>query len=340
MRIVSLNDHPEWKDVYCNLGSRLLSAEEKAFALRPEYIAKILDLNFSVPSEAFFFEDPTGEFFGRILLQGSVLDPELGHWGLFCLSGQEKHQQMLIQLWPQIEKWFQDYGIKKIVGPYLYTTFFPYRVRTDDLPQRYAWEPNQPKRDVDILLKLGFEVHQTYFTNFIDGYGIFETKGTKEYEEAVKQGFKFRQMTKETIEQDVRIIYDLSMQGFTDNYLFAPIPFELFKSIYVPSFQSVDLSTSCIQEDSNGKPIGFNFTFVLDDQIVIKSVCVLPEYRGKGLLNAGIRYTMLKAMSLYPQVKKVATALIHEDNGPSRHVANQTQDKKRHEYVLMSKDIK
>lgn len=340
MRIISLNDHPEWKDVFCNLSTRLLSDEDKPYALKPEYASKILDLKFSVPSEAFFFEDPTGEFFGRILLQGSVLDPELGHWGLFCLSNQPKHQEMFVKLWPEIEKWFHDYGIKKIVGPYLYTTFFPYRVRTDDLPERYGWEPNQPRVDVDVLLKLGFDVHQSYFTNFIDGYGSFATKGTREYEEATKLGFKMREMSKETIEEDVKIIYDLSMQGFTDNYLFAPIPFELFKSIYVPSFQSVDLRLSCIQEDPQGKPIGFNFTFIMDDQIVIKSVCVIPEYRGKGLLNAGIRHSMLKAMSLFPQVKKVATALIHEDNGPSRHVANETKDRKRHEYVLMSKDIK
>lgn len=339
MRLISLNDHLEWKEVFCNLSTRVLSDEDKKFALKPEYASKIMDLKFPVPSEGFFFEDPTGEFFGRILLQGSVLDPELGHWGLFCLSSQPKHQDMFIQLWPQVERWFHDYGIKKIVGPYLYTTFFPYRLRTDQLSEKYAWEPNQPRVDVEVFQKLGFNIHQTYFTNFIDGYGIFETKGTKEYEEAVKLGFRFREMTKDTIENDVKIIYDLSMKGFTDNYLFAPIPFELFQSIYVPSFQSVDLRTSCIQEDPQGNPIGFNFTFVMDDQIVIKSVCVLPEYRGKGLLNAGIRYTMLRAMSLYPQVKKVATALIHEDNGPSRHVANLTVDRQRHEYVLMSKDV-
>ena len=187
--------------------------------------------------------------------------------------------------------------------------------------------------------QLNFRVHQTYFTNFIDGYGSFATKGTRELAESLKLGFKMREITQETIEADVKIIYDLSMQGFTDNYLFAPIPYELFKSIYVPSFQSVDLRLSCIQEDPQGKAVGFNFTFIMDGQIVIKSVCVVPEFRGKGLLNAGIRHSMVKAMELFPEVQKVAAALIHEDNGPSKHVANETQDRKRHEYVLMSKDL-
>lgn len=339
MKLISLNDHPEWKDVFCKLTERLLTPAELPYALKPEYAHKILDLDFQVPSEAFFFEDPTGEFFGRILLQGSVLNSQMGHWGLFCLSPLQKHQEMFLKLWPEIEGWFKTHGINKIVGPYLYTTFFPYRLRTDELPERYGWEPNQPRLDLELLQKLNFKNDQTYFTNFIDGHGSFATKGIRELEESLKLGYKMREITKSTIESDVKIIYDLSMQGFTDNYLFAPIPFDLFKSIYIPGFQAVDLRLSCIQEDPQGKAVGFNFTFIMDDQIVIKSVCVSPEYRGKGLLNAGIRHSMVKAMELFPAVQKIATALIHEDNGPSKHVANQTQDRKRHEYVLMSKDI-
>lgn len=339
MKLISLNDYPQWKSVFCNLSNRVLSEADKAYALKPEYVDKILDLKFPVPSEAFFFEDPTGEFFGRIFLQGSVLDPELGHWGLFCLSDKPKHKEGFLKLWPEIEGWFKQYGIKKVIGPYLYSTFFPYRLRTDDLPEKFSWEPNQPQVDLEVFKALKFEIHQTYFTNVIEGYGVFETKGSREYEEAVKNGFKMREMRKEAIEDDVKIIYDLSMVGFTDNYLFAPIPYELFKSIYVPSFQNLDLRFSCIQEDPHGKPIGFNFSFIMDGQIVIKSVCVLPEYRGNGLLNAGIRWSMLQAMKHFPEVQNVATALIHEDNGPSKHVANLTQDRKRHEYVLLSKEI-
>lgn len=339
MKLISLNDHPDWKNVFCELTNRVLSPQDKPYALKPEYVSQILDLDFGVQSEAFFLEDLTGEFFGRILLQGSVIDKKLGHFGLFCLSQQPKHLEGFKTLWPQIEEWFRSRGMNRIVGPYLYSTFFPYRFRTDAHNERFSWEPNQPAHDPKVFQEVGFTHHQTYFTNVIDGYGIFASKGTRELEEAQKLGFTMRELDRTKIDEEVRIIYDLSMKGFTDNYLFAPIPFELFKSIYVPSFQALDIRTSCLQFDPQGKPIGFNFTFVLDGQIVIKSVCVLPEYRGKGLLNAGIRYTMLKCMEHYPHVQKVATALIHEDNGPSKHVANQTADRSRHEYVLLSKDL-
>lgn len=339
MKLISLDDHPEWKTVFADLPNRLLSAADKPYALKSEYVTKILDLKFPVPSEAFFFEDPTGEFFGRILLQGSTIDKTMGHFGLFCLSDQPKHQEMFLKLWPEIEAWFKYYGITKIVGPYLYTTFFPYRFRSDTNPERFAWEPNQPRSDLEIFKRANFTVHESYFTSIIENFGSFATKGTREYEECLKLGFKMRPITKDTIEADVKILYDISMSSYTGNYLFAPIPFELFKSIYVPSFQSVDLRCSCIQEDPQGKPIGYNFTFVMDNMIVIKTVGVIPEYRGKGVFNAGIRHGILKARELYPEVTTVVPALIHEENKAIKHVTTQTVDPKRHEYILMSKDI-
>lgn len=339
MKLVSLDKHPEWRSVFADLPNRILTERDTPYALKSDYVTKILDLKFPVPSEAFFFEDPTGEFFGRILLQGSSLDKTMGHFGMFCLSQEPKHQDMFLKLWPEIESWFKDYGITKIVGPYLFTTFFPYRFRSDKNPERFAWEPNQPGSDLEIFQKLGFGTHETYFSSVVENFGNFATKGTKELDEYLKLGFKMRPITKETIDQDVKIIYELSMNSFTDNYLFAPIPFELFKSVYVPSFQTIDLRLSCIQETPDGKAIGYNFTFVMDNQIVIKSVSTAPEYRGKGLLNAGIRYSIIKARELYPNATSVCAALMHEQNAASTHTASQNTNVTRHEYVLLSKDI-
>ena len=339
MKLVSLDDHPEWKSVFAELPNRILADSEKPYVLNSGYAQKILDLKFPVPSEGFFLEDSTGEFFGRILLQGSVLDKSLGHFGLFNLSPLPKHQEMFRSLMPEIEAWFKYYGITKIVGPYLFTTFFPYRFRSDSHPERYAWEPNQPAIDLEIMKSVGFKVCETYFTSIFEDLGSFKNKGEKELEEVTKRGYKLRAISKETIEEDVKIIYELSMKGFTENHLFAPIPFELFKSIYVPNFQSIDLRLCCIHEDPHGKPVGYNFTFVMDDQIIFKSSTMLPEVRGMGLFNAGVRYGMLKGMELYPHVKKVTLALIHDQNAATTHVADKVDKHIRHEYVLLSKDI-
>jgi ribosomal protein S18 acetylase RimI-like enzyme len=339
MKLLSLKEHPELKEDFCKLPQTLMSAEEFRLTTRPEYVSKLLELKFPVQAEAFLLQSKQGQLFGRILLQTSMLDPALGHWGLFCISESTEHQQDLEASWGMIEEWFSKAGVKKIIGPYLYTSWFPYRFRIDEAPDAFLWEPNQPRRDYEIFKRLNFQIEQTYFTNFIENFGVFASKGEREYQQAQEQGWLFKSLADMDMEQAIKDIYDLSMAGFTDNYLFSPIPYELFRSIYVPSFQGLDLRMSCLQYAPDGTLAGFNFTFVLNDQIVIKSVCVLPAYRGKGILNAGIRYSMVAAKRFYPQVTKIATALVHEQNAASKHVADQTTERTRHEYVLMSKEI-
>jgi hypothetical protein len=304
--------------------------------LRPEQILQILTLKFPVEAEAFLIQCE-GRICGRILLQTSSLSQTLGHFSLFYLESSA--EPFLEDIWSKCEEWLKMRRVSEVTGPYLFSTYFPYRYRSDLDSKTYSWEPAPSRRELELLKKLGFEIDQTYFSNFIEEYGIFASKGEKELSLAKAEGIVHRPISSETLEKDVEIIYKLSMEGFTDNHLFAPIPLPLFKSLYLPSFQHVDLRLSCIQENSRGEPIGFNFTFFDGEQIVIKSVCVLPLYRGKGLLNAGIRYSMLQAFKHYPDVKRVATALIHEGNGPSRHVANQSQELQRHEYVLLKKAI-
>ena len=267
------------------------------------------------------------------------MDPNLGHFGLFFLSSESKVKDDFHQIFPLIEEWFKKRGITHFTGPFTYSTYFPYRFRIDDRPESYSWEPEKSQEFFTLFQDQGLRIEQKYFTNFIENYGVFSTKGAREFLEAEKNGFSFKELNTADVEHQVKMIYDLSMKGFTDNHLFCPIPFELFRSLYVPSFMVVDLRTSCLQFDPDGKPVGFNFTFVSDHQIVIKSVCILPEYRGRGLLNAGIRFSIQRCMDLYPEIKKIATALVHAENGPSSHVANLSPGESRHEYVLLGKDV-
>ena len=326
MNLISLKEQVSRTSDFCSFPG----------SMKPEHVQFVLSLRFPLDSEAFVFEH-NGKIIGRVLLQASTLSKEDGHFGLFYLL--PEYKDLFPQLWNECEKWFKQRGMKKVTGPYIFTTFFPYRFRYDQDQKTYPWEPTAFHDQLSIFLENGFGINQIYFSNFLQDYGVFETKGTKELEEATKLGFSHRTISLDTLKADIKDIYQLSMKGFTDNFLFAPIPFELFENLYLSSFKDVDLRLSCMQYDPLGKAIGFNFTFFDGEQIVIKTVCVDPDYRGKGLLNAGIRYSMLQAFKHYPNIKRVATALIHEDNGPSKHVANQTQNRMRHEYVLLEKGI-
>ena len=141
------------------------------------------------------------------------------------------------------------------------------------------------------------------------------------------------------IKNHLQRIYDLSMTGFAQAPLFRSISFDSFKKIYLSLLEKINLDLSCFQVSPQNEIIGFNFSFCDGEQIVVKTVCVDPEYRGLGLLNSGIRFALDQAKIKYPQIKKLCLALIHEENGASNHYAQHRSISHSHRYILISKDL-
>ena len=116
-------------------------------------------------------------------------------------------------------------------------------------------------------------------------------EGTRShYEKAVSLGYTFRSFDNaHLLDREVPILYDISMESFRDNFLFEPIPFEMFRALYVPAANKVDMSLSHFVCDPNGKEVGFFFGFPStqgEKSLVIKTIALLPETRGLGLSNA------------------------------------------------------
>lgn len=335
MKFISvLNDEALTKE-FCELPPKIYHEEDRALASHPLQCQKLITLRIPFQKEAFLIQDNNGKYVGRILLQGSS-QKNLGHWSFLALSP-DLNDSDLKAIDALMQEWFTKRAMTEVIGPYYFTTYFPYRMRVDQDKTSYSWEPKQPHYELDFVKKMGHDIHETYYTNLLKGFGHFETKGKKEYESLLEKGFTFRPIRQDKLEEEIKVLYDLSMAGFTDNYLFEPIPFELFKEIYVPSFKSVDLRMSNIHYSPEGKPAGFNFTFPQGDQVVIKSACVMPEFRGLGLFNAGIYHGVKMTRELLPQVKDAITALVHEKNAASKHVANSPTAQERHEYALLRK---
>jgi hypothetical protein len=338
MKFLSIQGNPGLIETFCKLPSLIYSEEDKRSAMNELQCQKLLALPIPFEKEGFLLQSDSGAYRGRILFQASSLK-HLGHWSFLALAP-DLNSLELEELDAFMKDWFTKREMSEIIGPYFFTTYFPYRMRADRDPVSYPWEPKQPFYELEMMKKMDHQVHATYFSNLLVGFGHFETKGKKEYEALLQEGFTFRPIRTEKLEEEIKILYDLSMAGFVDNYLFEPIPFELFKEVYVPSFKAVDLRMSCVQYSPEGKPVGFNFTFPQGHLVIIKSACVLPDFRGKGLFSAGIYHGVLKTRELCPQVTDAITALVHEDNLGSKHVANSPTAQERHEYVLLSKDFK
>lgn len=339
MKLISVNENPIYRKVFCELGHRLLPSEDRSYSIQPEFIHQILGLPFNVDSEAYLMESDSGEFVGRIFLHTSLIDKALGHFGFFLISPEKQHQSSFLELIPQIDEWFKKRNIKKVIGPFLFTTFFPYRFRSDSHPEKFYWEPNQPQNDLLLFYEAGFKDEHLYHTSIIDGLADYETKGEKDHQKLLEMGYKVREISNILLDQDLKIIYDLTMKGFGDNILFVPISFDLFKHLYTLGLTGLDYRCSSIWENPEGVPVSFQFSFVENNNLILKTACVDPQFRGLGLMNAGFREAVVKAKSLYSKINKVIPALYHEDNGPSSHLATISPLEKRHSYVLVKKDL-
>lgn len=251
----------------------------------------------------------------------------------------EKYFKNIELSFKKIEDWFSERNITEIIGPYFYSSFLPYRFRVDEGKDAYSWEPKQPKYEYDFFKQLGFSDSETYFSNFTDDFSNWEEVGMKARASLLEEGYLIRYLDKEKLQEEIKDIYELILICFKDNHLFKAIPFEIFKELYIEGLLDYDLSISHFTLDPKGKIAAFHFCFKDAEQLVFKSICVHPDYRGKGIFQAGLSETILKAKSLYPDIKRGTPALVHDQNDACKHIALHDGDEKLHIYKLVKKEI-
>jgi GNAT superfamily N-acetyltransferase len=145
--------------------------------------------------------------------------------------------------------------------------------------------------------------------------------------------------TEHLLDREIPKLHRLSMAGFADAHLFEPFPEPLFRQLYVPLADKNaqgQLRHSCFIEAPSGEVIGFSFNFVQGSRLILKTIAVLPEYRGKGLSNA----------AMFPGVELAVREGIHDwvtalvkTGAQSESYGRQYPSQWRHEYVLFSKTL-
>lgn len=138
------------------------------------------------------------------------------------------------------------------------------------------------------------------------------------------------------MEREVPALYEVSMAGFKDNFLFEPLPFEAFRSLYVPIAGKMDLSLSDLALSPEGKPLAFFFYYEDHGYVVYKSVAVSPEARGQGLSNA-VAYFAAEA-GLKRGLTKMITALV-KSGAQSESYAKKFSLLWEHRYALFVRKL-
>lgn len=252
-----------------------------------------------------------------------------------------------IKILQKCEEILRKEGIDFIVGPMNGNTWRKYRtVKFSNGEPEFLLENVNSNEYNKIFIESGFEEIYTYTSTkglIKDAYeseilDILESKITEE-------NITIRKFDKNNYLEDLRKIYNISIQSFSNNPLYTPIEEKDFIQQYEPYINMVDEELILIAE-KEGKEIGF--VFCIPDfnglkiegklnTLILKTIAVLPEYEELAIGNI-----MLKRIAKIAQAKqfeKWIFAFMYSNN-TSQKMAKRNKTEIIREYALYGKELK
>lgn len=255
------------------------------------------------------------------------------------------------ELLTHVDLWSEANGVSKIFGPMIYNTWFPYRAKmyshqvgpSGDGQIDYTWEPHQPRGDENAWQAHGYKVIETYATRALNGLSEFTSRQLPALDHSIEQGFTSHSFSSLMSKPADRIrllndLFDLTMDSFKGAFLFLPISREHFHQLYVAGLSEIkDLSMSFLIRSKDGKPAAFSFAFPDGRYIVVKTLAVGEEFRGKKLSNAAMALSCQVALG--QGLDKMIHALMRRGN-ISENFGGKSELLWEHQYALFAKEPK
>ncbi|MFN8847010.1 MAG: hypothetical protein ACK5V3_03260 [Bdellovibrionales bacterium] len=245
----------------------------------------------------------------------------------------------------ECERWARSKGIRYLIGPYDYSTYFNYRLRTDCFNRApFAGEPTNQLEDVQFLKQLGFSSIQNYetyhFGNMKDLIQLADDNLTKISTKVAEKSLYFSTTHPQEILDQLKDFYLLSHEIFQDNFLYRPIPFSAFSKYFQFGLapQICWQSTSLLKEKDTDKILGYSLNFkdpLNSKRLLIKTAGIHPEYRFMGLSFIGLTlFSIEKAKENYSEL---SICLMRSGNYPTLLTSKLTFDKQN--YALFGKRL-
>ncbi len=215
----------------------------------------------------------------------------------------------------------KNQGIEYVIGPMDGSTWNSYRLVTEkgDTPPFFL-EPSNPDFWPEIFIESGFDEIAAYSSTKTSHFETDESKMNRLTRIMDDKEIKLRSFNLTHPENDLEKVFQLSIHSFTNNFLYTPICFESFASLYRPILPYVHPDYFLIAEQ-NGKPVGFIFA-IPDysqkeqgkdiDTLIIKTVA-----RDPSRLYAGIGSFLVYEVSQRSAqngYQHMIHALMHESN--------------------------
>ncbi len=322
MNLVARSENSaEFRDGFCRLGVGPRAFWGRFLDLAPQGMAE------------FWVAFENGAPVGRVGASRLPSYPETGAIGFF----EAPNETVAAALLNAAETWLKERGVKTAVGPMALNTWFGYRFRTDDHALKFPWEPNNPKEYPEYFVKLGYQEAEAYHSPAAEGLSAYAERTYETLKRLSSEGFRFRPFDgAKFLEKEVPILYELSQAAFKNNYLFEPISFEFFRELYVPIANKLDYTYSHFVTNAAGKEVGLFFAFPDQGYLVFKTICIHPEYQGRGLSTALSALSAIRGVEA--GIGHFVTGLV-KDGNRSESYTKKSKALWQHRYVLYRKAI-
>ena len=237
-------------------------------------------------------------------------------------------------LFDEVKKYAKE-NYEYLVGPINGSTWKKYRVTLPSNNLPFLLDNYNKSYYAELFENSEFEQIAYYtssiFNNLDRDYSRIE-KFNKIFEQ---KGIKLRNFNPEKFEEDIKKIYEISVQSFVNNFLYTEISFDEFYKMYEPVKSFLNPEWIIFAEDENNEPIAFMFGFDnLFSQgkksLVAKTLAQVPNPKFKGI---GSYLTELLHKKAYEKgYDNVIHALMYESNVSANILGKDAQ--LYHEYKL------
>jgi hypothetical protein len=236
-------------------------------------------------------------------------------------------------------------GLKKIIGPLDFSTYFDYRLRIDYFEEpTFVGEPNNSPKVIQILMDQRYQIEKKFYSHefkvrwnweFILGvvfFGAFAKWRSK-------TRFDLFKLSKMNYQKYLPEIYELTDGVFSNNYLYQKIPFKSFEILFEKKLLPViDNEASMVALDQNGRLVGYSLClqdFNNPKRLLFKTIGVKKEFRNGSYLGRQLmREVYLVARKKY---KTCLACMMIEGNKPELMFRRNSFYSKT--YALFSKNL-
>jgi hypothetical protein len=251
------------------------------------------------------------------------------------------NQEVVDFLFYELKKIAQAKNKKNMIGPMSGSTWYDYRIAVPNDNPLFFTEFFTPPYYYELLHKVGFTCLAKYKSTHSKSFGVDERKLEQCNKLFHEKNVIARNLDLNNFESDLEHIFQVSLEGFKNNFLYSPITRKEFMRKYLPLKSLIDPATVFLVFDGE-ECVGFSMSLLNllnkeKKQLVMKSAARLPGYKYKGL---GTWFNELtKSGAKQRGYEELIPAFIIDDSISERTFSNSNDSVLYREYELLQMTV-